>query len=393
MIAAIILAASCGGPLKGVAGVGAPSERLPSGYPAEIYSGAFDAGHVQGVALDGKGNVYLSFTDMIVKTDLEGNLIGTVTGLMGHLGCLDFNPSDGLVYGTLEYKDDVIGQGILKRNSSSLKYRNTFYIAMIDGDRIVREGMDAGEDGIVRCVALPKVAADYRAKVRAGGKLREHRLGCSGIDRISFGPDFGEAAASGHNYLTVAYGIYSETDREDNDYQVLLQFDTKRWAKRWARPLKTGKLHRRGPRRPRNTFYVYTGNTSWGVQNLEYDPWTGYWLMAVYKGKKAGFPNYSLFAADGRARPVKKSLKGVPYLRKGLVVPLAGISEGEDPDGSVRGWMFPYGSTGIHSFGNGRYYISENHRDKDNNLESTTLRLYRWTGVDEGPFEPVLRTP
>ena len=120
VIAAIILAASCGGPLKGVAGVGAPSGKLSSGFPTEIHSGAFDAGHVQGIALDGKGNVYMSFTDMIVKTDLEGNLIGTVTGLLGHLGCLDYNPSDGLVYGSLEYKDDIIGHRILERNSSSL---------------------------------------------------------------------------------------------------------------------------------------------------------------------------------------------------------------------------------------------------------------------------------
>ena len=392
-VAAVILAASCGGPFKGVAGVGASSERLPFGLPPEIHSGAFNSGHVQGIVLDGKGNVYMSFTDMIVKTDLDGNLIGTVTGLLGHLGCLDYNPADGLVYGSLEYKDDIIGQGILERNSSSLKYRNTFYIAMIDGDKIVREGMDAGEDGVVRCVALPMVAADYEAKVKIGEKVFEHRLGCSGIDGVSFGPDFGKAHSNGRNFLTVAYGIYSETDREDNDYQVLLQFNTKKWAKRWARPLKTGDLHRRGPKRARKTFYAYTGNTSWGVQNLEYDPWTGYWLMAVYKGKKENFPNYSLFAVDGAARPVKKNLKGVPYIRKGLVVPLEGTMEGEAPDDSIHGWMFPYGSTGIHSFGNGRYYISENSRDKDNNLESTTLRLYRWTGVDEGPFESVLRTP
>ena len=44
--------------------------------------------------------------------DLEGNLIGSVDGMTGHLGCLTMNPADGRVYGSLEYKDDAIGKGI-----------------------------------------------------------------------------------------------------------------------------------------------------------------------------------------------------------------------------------------------------------------------------------------
>ena len=54
-------------------------------YPKEIYSGAWNAGHVQGITMDREGYMYFSFTDVIVKTDLQGRLIGTVTGLLGHL--------------------------------------------------------------------------------------------------------------------------------------------------------------------------------------------------------------------------------------------------------------------------------------------------------------------
>ena len=119
------------------AAAGAIFSAAAQGFPSEIYSGAWNSGHVQGIAVDkAEGAVYFSYTDVIVKTDFQGNVIGTVTGLLGHLGCLDFNEEDGLIYGSLEYKDDVIGQGILKRNKSDLKYENTFYIAIIDGKKM-----------------------------------------------------------------------------------------------------------------------------------------------------------------------------------------------------------------------------------------------------------------
>ncbi len=360
------------------------SAAAQASYPKEIYSGAWNSGHVQGITMDKEGFLYFSFTDMIVKTDLTGRVIGTVNGLLGHLGCLDYNEEDGLVYGSLEYKDDVIGQGILRRNQSNLQYLNTFYIAIIDGSKIVRENMDALRDGIVRCVNLPMVVSDYETTVKVGGKTLEHRLGCSGIDGVSFGPDFGRKG--GRNYLTVAYGVYGDNERNDNDYQVLLQFDTRKWAK-YAKPLEVGAMHRDGPAKARKTYYVLTGNTSWGVQNLEYDPASGNWFLCCYKGKKPQYPNYSLFAVDGGKKPVRQALQGVPYVRKGLVAPLAEAGM-KDPRTGIRGWKFKYGSTGIHSLGNGLFYISENGKTPDG-LQQTTLRLYRWTGDSEAPFVPV----
>ena len=64
------------------------------------------------------GFIYYSFTTELVKTDLQGNLIGSVTGLLGHLGCIDFCDRDGRLYGSLEYKRDAIGQDILERLGS-----------------------------------------------------------------------------------------------------------------------------------------------------------------------------------------------------------------------------------------------------------------------------------
>ena len=81
--------------------------------PLEIFSGYFHGGHCQGIAVDtARKFIYYSFTTELVKTDLNGRLIGSVTGLLGHLGCIDFCDADGKVYGSLEYKNDAIGKGI-----------------------------------------------------------------------------------------------------------------------------------------------------------------------------------------------------------------------------------------------------------------------------------------
>ena len=51
----------------------AVSAQVP--YPKTIDSGAWNSGHMQGIALDRDGYMYYSFTDVLVKTDLSGRLI------------------------------------------------------------------------------------------------------------------------------------------------------------------------------------------------------------------------------------------------------------------------------------------------------------------------------
>src|SRR5699024_11549728 len=79
------------------------------GYKLQLQSGPWPTSHVQGIAVDEEnGFVYYSFTTLLVKTDLAGNVIGTVGGFTGHLGDLDFNAEDGRVYGkTTDRPDDV----------------------------------------------------------------------------------------------------------------------------------------------------------------------------------------------------------------------------------------------------------------------------------------------
>ena len=56
----------------------------------------FPEGYVQGIAVDeARGYVCYSFTTSLIKTDIHGNLIGSVEGLAGYLGCIDIDREDG----------------------------------------------------------------------------------------------------------------------------------------------------------------------------------------------------------------------------------------------------------------------------------------------------------
>ena len=346
------------------------------GVPNAIDSGVWHGGHCQGIAVDREnGFIYYSFTTELVKTDLQGNLIGSVTGLLGHLGCIDFCDRDGRLYGSLEYKRDAIGQDILERLGSDAELEDAFYIAIFDADRINRENMDATRDGVMTAVYLKEVVDDYSATVQNGGKSVSHRYGCSGVDGTAFGKIPG--GKDDRDYLFVSYGVYSDLERTDNDYQVILCYDTSDWAQ-YAQPLDQEEMHHSGPETPARKFFVYTGNTTYGVQNLEYDAATGNFLMAVYRGKKESFPNYALYAIDGSKAPVRETLVGVEPETEGEVLSLLDNGTGE----RTPGWDFDLGSRGMCAFDDGRFYLVQS-------LESgggfrANVKLYRWDGVS--PF-------
>ncbi|MFG3707543.1 hypothetical protein ACGF7U_22845 [Micromonospora sp. NPDC047670] len=346
----------------------------PPNMPETVYGGAWPSGHVQGVAVDwSRGHVYWSFTNLLVKTDLDGKVIGTVTGLTGHLGDLDLNPEDGRVYGSLEYKAE-----------------RAFYIAIFDVTRITRTGMDAEKDGVMTTVYLNEVVEDFTADLDGDGvfdgdtaQTADHRYGASGIDGISFGPALG--SSGGRNVLMVAYGIYPNTTRTDNDHQVLLAYDVRRWSL-LARPLNQTAPHRSGPGQPYAKVFVRTGNTTFGVQNLEYDRHTRRWLMAVYRGSKPEFPNWTLYAIDGTVTPQTGVLTGQPDGATGRIVPLApaGLTH---QDTGIRGWEGP-GSFGLEALGDGRFYVvTSGTTTVDGQRRQTgTAVLQRWTEASPNPF-------
>ncbi|MFI6079727.1 hypothetical protein ACIBBB_01790 [Streptomyces sp. NPDC051217] len=358
--------------------------RLPT-LPATVDGGAWKSGHVQGMAVDRrKGFMYFSFTNLLVKTDLTGRPVGSVTGFTGHLGDLDFNAEDGRVYGSLEYKA-----------------AKAFYIAIFDGDRITGMDMDAETTGVVSTVHLKEVVDDYTADMDGNGvfdgdtaKTADHRYGCSGIDGVAFGPAFDDKrrgagrGPSRTQLLTVAYGVYANTTRQDNDNQVLLQYDIRRW-KKYERPLTEADPHTSGPGSPDGKYFSYTGNTTYGTQNLDYDAYTGNWLLAAYKGTKAQFPNYSLFVLDGSEHPVSGPVAGQPGPERGRLLPL--LARGlHHPASGTYGWEST-GQYGLVSLDDGRYYLAEAGTVVEDGVTKQTGKavMNRWTGDVPTPFAPV----
>ena len=331
--------------------------------PKTIKVGEFNTGHVQGIAIDKERKyLYLSFTTCLVKAELSGRVVGVVSGLAGHLGCIAYNYEDGKVYGSLEYKHDQIGKGILSRTEHIEDVSDGFYIAVFDVEKIDRMDMDAEKDGVMTAVYLREVVDDYSAD--------GHRYGCSGIDGVTFAPAIGET--SGRQYLYVAYGVYGQIERKDNDHQVILQYDISDWGS-FAGALNQREMHRCGPEKPDHKYFLYTGNTTYGVQNLEYDPAANLILAAVYPGRKEHFPNYPMFFINCAKAPEKAVLAGLG--EEGETLSLAQIGLRDDTTG-LCGSDFPHGSTGMISLGDGFFYFSEHYRTE--NGFGTVVRLYRF---------------
>lgn len=331
--------------------------------PPSITVSSPSGSHVQGIAVDTKGEyLYISITTQLVKADMQGNILGSVTGLAGHLGCIAYNYDDGKVYGSLEFKKDSVGKGILANLGSDKELQDGFYMTIFDVDKIDRIGMDAEKDGVMQAVFLKEVYDDYCAP--------GHRFGCSGIDGTTFAPAFGKK--NGKNYLYVAYGIYGDTQRQDNDHQVLLQYDVSDWD-RYARPLNQADMHRCGPASPDGKYFVFTGNTTYGIQNLEYDPVTHTMLCAVYCGRKPQYPNYPMYFIDCGKEAAETQLQGIGHTGKQIF--LAPIGECHGISG-IYGCRFPHGSTGIATLRDGTFYVS--HPFQEGSVFGTTVHRYRF---------------
>ncbi len=357
--------------------------------PLTQHGGTWPAGHVQGIAVDVRGGcIYYSFTTLIAKYDFSGKLIGTVENLPAHMGDMDFNPDDGCLYGSFE----------------NLK-NQAYYVTMIDGSKIDRVGVDIAHTDIFRTVYIGEVLKDYLVDLDHDGKItldygqnreqeaksRDHRYGVAGFDGVGLGPQFGRT--DGPRYLTFAYGIYNNLDRTDNDHQVLVQYDISDWAQ-YARPFRPDAPHRSGPPAPHGKYFVRTGHTTWGVQNLSYDESLQRWFLGVYQGKKKEFPNYLLFAIDARTQPVMGDLVGVPGpggkgWEQGLLLELS--EDGlKDPATGIRGWN-QKADVGFQPVGGGLFYLSKNSSGKDANgkpWQAADLTLMRWTGDTAQPFVP-----
>ena len=328
----------------------------------EIFTGPQGGCHIQGIAVDEKRRfIYCSFTTKLIKYDFEGNIVGSVTGLTGHMGCITFCAEDGRVYGSLEYKNDTIGRGVRRSIGVQRENEDAFYLVSFDTEKITQPDMDAFSGGIMRAMYLKEATDDYLGTgMDNEGLTVPHRYGCSGVDGTGYAPLPGEK--SGEKYLMVAYGVYHDKNRSDNDNQIILAY-TRDTFDRFAQPLCEEHMHRLGPLTPAHKYFVYTGNTDWGVQNLEYDAYTGDIFLAVYPGSKPQFKNRPLLRINGKIGAKPQRIPGCDETGEMLTL----VDEGMD---------FAYGSTGMYAFGDGGFLFS--HNDRVNGEECAYLRYYRF---------------
>jgi hypothetical protein len=153
----------------------------------------------------------------------------------------------------------------------------------------------------------------------------------------------------------------------------------------YGRPLTQAAPHHSGcPCEAR--YFFYTGNTTYGVQNLEYDPFTRTYLVAVYTGRKEGFVNYPLFFADAAKSPYEGELIGRGGER-GLLLTAARPTPFVDETGGCR---FGLGQTGVYAFGEGHYaYSAQLNRIEENGVrtQGSEVVLYRLDHESESVFE------
>lgn len=329
ILAALLCLASCAGPRHG------SSALLDCPDSLRVIG---ENHHIQGIAYDAAADCfYGSFTTQFFKVDKDGRPVASIDNINGHIGAMTFDAAKRRVFTSLEFKDDEIGRGIAGSLGEAVYEhdQSRFCVTEIDVDAMT-----------MALHELPEVKKDYL----------EGNYCCSGIDGVTLAPAFGAKPGS-KLYLYVAYGIYGRPERDDNDYNILLCYDPD--------DIEAGPLHK---------YFVHTGNTTYGVQNLAYDSFTNMMYLAVYRGSKDKWPNYDIFSVDMGQEPFEAPLEGVPY------------HEGNAEQVSfTHGWHFPYGSTGLCPLGDGTYYLSINGRTPDGHQKCDIVR-YKHSNDPETPF-------
>ena len=283
--------------------------------------------HLQGICVDEKLEyMYFSYTTALAKIDIRtGELVASVVnfgpgsfGMEGgaHLGCIDYY--DGHIYGSLEYKSPG----------------KKFFLAIFDADEMTAVGMDVNnmpaDQKVITGVLLSEPTMDFRDPLDTevftgqdayGDATNEenngHRFACSGIDGVTMGkwPGGGDDEI----YMIVAYGVYGGgkfENRFDNMYNVLQFY---KLSDLWQEEGNTWNIPFNGKRglereigegealTAARTLYVYTGNTQYGAQNIEYEWDTGDIVLYTY-GNTDGFGG-TMYVVDGSKTPEYKTLE------------------------------------------------------------------------------------
>ena len=208
--------------------------------------------HMQGFS-SGGGHMYFSFTDSLVKTTLSGTVRAQVQIRGGHLGDIDWH--DGDIYASF------LAEPLPGRVWDDW---NGFALYIFDGDDL----------HLKRKVNMD-ICDSYKS---IAGKPAATR-GFNAIDGAAFGREPG----TGRERLFIACAL---RDGEKYADQIILQCTP------------DGEYEKE--------YHIHTGNTVFGIQNLDYDAETGDFWFSTYNRNSPYQPAETLFRIGSDLAKVKE---------------------------------------------------------------------------------------
>ncbi len=215
--------------------------------------------HLQGFSNDGT-YMYWSFTDSVVKTTLDGTMRLQTLVSGGHLGDCDYY--DGKVYAS------YLG---FSQPGHAWNDWTSFKIYVFNAS-------DLSVDKIL------DLDICYKYKASADSDPEDTR-GFQGIDGISIVED-----KNGKPHMYVACAVNEAEKYADN---IILCFDL------------DGNYE--------TEYHVTTGNTVFGIQNLDYDVKNEQFWFSTYGGSKPYMPKETLFCLDKNFNLLAKYKFSSPY--------------------------------------------------------------------------------
>ena len=208
--------------------------------------------HLQGFSTDNeKKYIYWSFTDSLVKTNIAGTMISQVHIGNGHLGDVDYY--NGKIY--VSFLGDALP-------GKAWDDWTSFYIYVFDATDLK---------------LIDKIRLSECEKYKEIAGQENDTRGFSGVDGVAIGRD----PESGERKIHIACALITD-ERYAN--QIILQLSL------------DGNYEKE--------FYINTGNTVYGIQNLDYDEEAGHFWFTTYGSSKPFQAKNTLFKIDSDLKTI-----------------------------------------------------------------------------------------
>jgi hypothetical protein len=216
--------------------------------------------HMQGFS-SGNGHMFWSFTNSLIKTTLDSVVRCQVQLRGGHLGDIDYH--NGKIYGSFML-DALPGHAWADWSGYKLMVFDEYDLRTLD--------------------VINLDICDYYKSITC---TPEDTRGFQGIDGVTIAPD----PVTGEDKIFIACALFTG---EKYSNQIILQFDM------------TGKYE--------TEYHIPTGNTVYGIQNLDYDADNKEFWFTTYGSSQPYQAKYVLYCVSGDFKEIRRTYKfSTPY--------------------------------------------------------------------------------